>query len=172
MISFSALDLITSMALVWYLVAWQALIGASFFVFVVAYGSFAAHKSGTVRHQSAAVTDERLKIMKEIIAGIRVVKMYAWEWNFRDLVAQIRRLYTCLSPLHDITTLLDRRGRAGGLGGLKPSPPTSHFKQQELEFPGLQIWKLSIGGYAPLCFNLHAQLNFPFCSPCQSGSTT
>ena len=80
------------MALVWYLVAWQALLGASFFLAVVAYGSFAAHKAGKVRHQSAAVTDKRLDMMKEIIAGIRVVKMYAWEWNFTDLIAQIRRL--------------------------------------------------------------------------------
>ena len=80
------------MILVWYLVAWQALIGASFFLLVFAYGSFAAHKAGKVRHQSAAVTDQRLEIMKEIITGIRVVKMYAWEGNFTDLVAQIRRL--------------------------------------------------------------------------------
>ena len=85
------LDIIASVVLVWYLVAWQALIGTSVFLLVVAYGSFAAHKAGKVRHQSAAVTDRRLEIMKEIITGIRVVKMYAWEWNFTDLVAQIRR---------------------------------------------------------------------------------
>ena len=91
-LSFVPVDIIASMVLVWYLVAWQALIGTSFFLLVVAYGSFAAHKAGKVRHQSAAVTDKRLEIMKEIITGIRVVKMYAWEWNFRDLVAQIRRL--------------------------------------------------------------------------------
>ena len=86
------LDIVASMVLVWYLVAWQALIGTSFFLLVVSYGSFAAHKAGKVRHQSAAVTDKRLKITKEIITGIRVVKMYAWEWNFTDLVGQIRRL--------------------------------------------------------------------------------
>ena len=94
--SFVPLDIAASMVLVWYLVAWQALIGASFFLLVVAYGSYAAHKAGKVRHQSAAVTDKRLEIMKEIITGIRVVKMYAWEWNLRDLVAQIRRLVSRL----------------------------------------------------------------------------
>ena len=91
-LSFVPLDIVASMILVWYLVAWQALIGASFFLLVVVYGSFAAHKAGKIRQQSAAVTDKRLEIMKEIITGIRVVKMYAWEWNLRDLVAQIRRL--------------------------------------------------------------------------------
>ncbi|KAL9978591.1 hypothetical protein ACROYT_G016125 [Oculina patagonica] len=88
---FAPLDLVISMALLWYLFAWQALIGASFFLLVVVYGSFAAHEAGKVRHQSAAVTDKRLQMMKEIITGIRVVKMYAWEWNFSDLVAQLRR---------------------------------------------------------------------------------
>ena len=90
-VPFVPLDIVVSMVLLWYLVAWQALIGASCFLLVVVYGSFAAHKAGKVRHQSAAVTDKRLEIMKEIISGIRVVKMYAWEWNFTDLVAQIRR---------------------------------------------------------------------------------
>ena len=95
-LSFVPLDIVASMILVWYLVAWQALIGASFFLLVVAYGSLAAHKAGKIRQQSAAVTDKRLEIMKEIITGIRVVKMYAWEWNLRDLVAQIRRLVSKL----------------------------------------------------------------------------
>lgn len=93
--SFAFVDLIASLALVWYLVAWQALLGISFFLVVVAYGSFIARKTGKIRHRAAAVTDERLKIMNEIISGIRMVKMYAWEWNFRDLVAQIRRLEDC-----------------------------------------------------------------------------
>ena len=104
---FVPLDIVACMILLWYLVAWQALIGASFFLLVVVYGSFAAHKAGKVRHKSAAVTDKRLEIMKEIIAGIRVVKMYAWEWNFTDLVAQIRRFVNQfgfqparLQPLH------------------------------------------------------------------------
>ena len=89
--SFVALDIVVALALVWYLVAWQALIGVCFFLFVSVYGSLAAHKSGNIRKKAAAQTDKRLEIMKEIVAGIRVVKMYAWEWNFRDLVAQIRR---------------------------------------------------------------------------------
>lgn len=96
MFSFALLDIVASMAIVWYLVAWQALVGASFFLLVIAYGSFAAQKAGKIRQRSAAVTDKRLQIIKEIVAGIRVVKMYAWEWNFRDLVAQIRRcVQTC-----------------------------------------------------------------------------
>jgi len=79
------------MVLVWYLVAWQALIGACVFLVVIVYGSVAAQKAGQIRKSAAAQTDRRLEIMREIVRGIRVVKTYAWEWNFRELVAQIRR---------------------------------------------------------------------------------
>jgi len=105
--SFALLDIIVSLVLVWYLVAWQALIGAGLILIVSAYGSVAAHKAGMIRKKVAAQTDKRLEIMREVIAGIRVVKMYAWEWNFRDLVAEIRRfeptvLYCMLSMIHTI----------------------------------------------------------------------
>lgn len=65
--------------------------GVGFLVLVSVYGSLAASKSGRIRKKVAAQTDKRLEIMKEIVSGIRVVKMYAWERNFRDLVAEIRR---------------------------------------------------------------------------------
>ena len=95
---FVALDIIVSLVLVWYLVAWQGLIGVCFFIFVFVYDTLAAHKAGDVRKKAAAQTDKRLEIMKEIIAGIRVVKMYAWEGNFMDLVAEIRRFVSgCFS---------------------------------------------------------------------------
>ena len=43
--SFAVLDIIASMVLVWYLVVWQALIGACFFLVVIGYGSVAAKKA-------------------------------------------------------------------------------------------------------------------------------
>lgn len=85
------LDILCALALMWYLVAWQAMIGASIFLLVSVYNSVAASKAGKIRNKAAAQTDKRLTVIKEIVTGIRVVKMYAWEWNFRDLIAQIRR---------------------------------------------------------------------------------
>ena len=67
------------------------MIGASIFLLVSMYNSIAASKAGKIRNKAAAQTDKRLTVIKEIVTGIRVVKMYAWEWNFRDLIAQIRR---------------------------------------------------------------------------------
>lgn len=44
------------------------------------------------RAKTAVLTDERIKVMNEIISGIRVIKMYTWEEPFAKLVADIRRL--------------------------------------------------------------------------------
>lgn len=90
-LAFALLDIAISIAIIWTVVAWQALIGACFFLAVSAYGASAARKAGKWRRKAADQIDKRLKVIKEIVAGIRVVKMYAWEGNFRDLVARIRR---------------------------------------------------------------------------------
>ena len=43
------------------------------------------------RFASARYTDERIKLMNEIISGIRVIKMYGWEYAFKRLISEIRR---------------------------------------------------------------------------------
>ena len=43
------------------------------------------------RLKAAIHTDKRVKVMNEVISGIRVIKMYAWEYAFRDLVSSIRK---------------------------------------------------------------------------------
>lgn len=44
-----------------------------------------------MRIQTAKKTDERIRIMSEIIQGIKVIKMYAWEHSFANLVAEARK---------------------------------------------------------------------------------
>ena len=44
-----------------------------------------------IRFKSALVTDKRVRVMNEIISGIRVIKMYAWENAFRKLITKLRR---------------------------------------------------------------------------------
>ena len=36
-------------------------------------------------------TDKRIRIMNEIIAGMRIIKMYAWEKAFAKLIESYRR---------------------------------------------------------------------------------
>ena len=61
------------------------------FFCLVAFQVLLAKKAASLSEKAASFTDERLMVMNEIISGIRAVKMYAWEWNFRDLVHDLRR---------------------------------------------------------------------------------
>ena len=88
---FAPIEIISSGVLLWYLIGWQALLGASFFLVVITYISVLSRKAGQLREKAASVTDERLEIMNEVIGGIRAVKMHAWEWNFRDMIRNLRK---------------------------------------------------------------------------------
>ena len=85
------LESIASLVILWYLIGWQALVGVALFFVLVAFQILMARKAAKLREKAAAFTDERLVVMNEIISGIRAVKMYAWEWNFRDVVGDLRR---------------------------------------------------------------------------------
>ena len=44
-----------------------------------------------LRSKTAALTDDRIRTMSEVITGIRTVKMNAWEESFIDLITRLRR---------------------------------------------------------------------------------
>ncbi|XP_046597102.1 ATP-binding cassette sub-family C member 4 isoform X2 [Neodiprion lecontei] len=54
--------------------------------------SYLTHISAKLRSKIADRTDERVQIMSELISGIQVVKMYAWEKPFELIVSRVRKL--------------------------------------------------------------------------------
>jgi ABC-type siderophore export system fused ATPase/permease subunit len=44
----------------------------------------------SIRHKTAAVQDERLKLFSNVIEGMRLIKLYAWEIPYRKLVLAVR----------------------------------------------------------------------------------
>lgn len=65
------------MVILWYLIVWEALVGAALFFVLVAFQTLLAKKSVKLRDRTAAFNDKRLVVMNEIISRIRAVKMYA-----------------------------------------------------------------------------------------------
>lgn len=77
------LELIIGLVILWYLIGWEALVGAVIFFILVAFQMLMARKAAKLRKMAAAFTDKRLVVMNEIIT--------VWEWKFRDAVCEIRR---------------------------------------------------------------------------------
>ena len=87
----SPFDLIILGILLWVLIGWQAVTGLTFALILIPYVFITTGWAAKLRMRAAQVTDKRLAVMNEIISGIRAVKMYAWEWPYRDTMRQIRR---------------------------------------------------------------------------------
>ncbi|XP_062142485.1 probable multidrug resistance-associated protein lethal(2)03659 [Drosophila sulfurigaster albostrigata] len=68
-----------------------AIFGVAFMLAFIPLQAWLGKKSSALRMRTALRTDERVRMMNEIIAGIQVIKMYAWEVPFEQLVAFARK---------------------------------------------------------------------------------
>ncbi|KAB0802273.1 hypothetical protein PPYR_04459 [Photinus pyralis] len=69
----------------------SAVLGMVFLLSFIPVQFFLGKKAATFRLRTALRTDERVRLMNEIISGIQVIKMYTWEKPFAKLVAFARR---------------------------------------------------------------------------------
>lgn len=59
--------------------------------FVQFVSVFMGKLTSMYRLRTAVKTDERVRLMSEIITGIQVIKMYTWEKSFAKLIEFIRQ---------------------------------------------------------------------------------
>lgn len=67
-----------------------AIIGLMLLVAFIPFQMWAGKKAVYYRRLTAERTDYRVKLMNEIIQGIQVIKMYAWEKSFAQIISDIR----------------------------------------------------------------------------------
>ncbi|CAD6992278.1 unnamed protein product [Ceratitis capitata] len=68
----------------------SAVIGVAFMLSFIPLQAYVGKQAAHYRRKTAERTDLRVKLMNEIIQGIQVIKMYAWENSFAKLIADIR----------------------------------------------------------------------------------
>ncbi|KAF5283718.1 hypothetical protein FQR65_LT13753 [Abscondita terminalis] len=73
-------------------VGYSAIVGVLFILLFIPLNLFMGKLFSKYRTKSAARTDERIRLMNEILLGISIIKMYTWEKPFTELVDTYRRL--------------------------------------------------------------------------------
>ncbi|XP_067646383.1 probable multidrug resistance-associated protein lethal(2)03659 [Eurosta solidaginis] len=68
-----------------------AFFGVVFMLLFLPLQAYLGKRTSVLRLRTALCTDERVRMMNEIISGIQVIKMYAWEKPFGKMVQEARR---------------------------------------------------------------------------------
>uniref|UniRef100_A0A668AYE5 Multidrug resistance-associated protein 4 n=1 Tax=Myripristis murdjan TaxID=586833 RepID=A0A668AYE5_9TELE len=74
-----------------YVIGPSCLAGMTVLVILMAVQTMFGRLFSSLRAQTAALTDDRIRTMNEVISGIRIIKMYGWERPFSAMVDEVRR---------------------------------------------------------------------------------
>ncbi|XP_025056143.1 multidrug resistance-associated protein 4 isoform X4 [Alligator sinensis] len=85
------LQAIAVTALRWIEIGPSCLAGMAVLIILLPLQTCIGRWFSSFRSRTAAFTDVRIRTMNEVITGIKIIKMYAWEKAFADLVNTIRR---------------------------------------------------------------------------------
>uniref|UniRef100_V5I844 ABC-type glutathione-S-conjugate transporter n=1 Tax=Anoplophora glabripennis TaxID=217634 RepID=V5I844_ANOGL len=90
MIWSAPLQIILSLYFLWYELGPSVLAGLAVMIILIPVNGFIANKVKTLQIKQMKNKDERVKLMNEILSGIKVLKLYAWEPSFENQVLKIR----------------------------------------------------------------------------------
>ncbi|XP_032133380.1 multidrug resistance-associated protein 4 isoform X6 [Sapajus apella] len=85
------LQAIAVTALLWMEIGISCLAGMAVLIVLLPLQSCFGKLFSSLRSKTATFTDVRIRTMNEVITGIRIIKMYAWEKSFSDLITNLRR---------------------------------------------------------------------------------
>lgn len=67
------------------------MLGIGFMLSFIPLQVWIGKRAAVYRLKTTKRTDVRVKLMNEIVQGIQVIKMYAWENSFANMIAKVRR---------------------------------------------------------------------------------
>uniref|UniRef100_A0A8C0F341 Canalicular multispecific organic anion transporter 1 n=1 Tax=Bubo bubo TaxID=30461 RepID=A0A8C0F341_BUBBB len=86
----SPLQIILSIVFLWGELGPSVLAGIAVMVLLIPINGFLVAKAKTIQVRNMKNKDERMKIMSEILNGIKILKLFAWEPSFEKRVNEIR----------------------------------------------------------------------------------
>ncbi|XP_067890479.1 multidrug resistance-associated protein 4 isoform X2 [Heterodontus francisci] len=85
------LQAIAVVALLWHEIGPSCMAGMAVLLILMPIQTVFGKWFSVLRGKTAVLTDERIRTMNEVISGMRIIKMYAWEKPLSVLIAQIRK---------------------------------------------------------------------------------
>lgn len=83
--------IVTMLYLYFFNFGWSVFAACSVFIFYIPFQMYMGTWFSKLRGRTAILTDERIRLMNELIPAMRVIKMYTWEKPFAKLVELARR---------------------------------------------------------------------------------
>ncbi|XP_017579160.1 canalicular multispecific organic anion transporter 2 isoform X1 [Pygocentrus nattereri] len=87
----SPLQIILALFFLWQTLGPSVLAGVAVMILLIPLNAVIAMKTRTYQVEQMQYKDARIKLMNEILNGMKVLKLYAWEVSFKEKVLQIRQ---------------------------------------------------------------------------------
>ncbi|XP_054158178.1 ATP-binding cassette sub-family C member 4-like, partial [Oppia nitens] len=85
------INIAIGVAICWQYIGWVSFIGLAILMCFIPFNGLMGRLFLKIRRKVAALTDNRIRLMNDIITGMSVIKMYAWERHFSKLIADARK---------------------------------------------------------------------------------
>lgn len=99
-------QIIMSLYLLYGTLGYPAFAGVAIMIFAIPLNAYLARKSRELQKTQMGNRDSRIKMMDELLGGIKIIKLYAWESRFVERISDIRsqemdtlRRYAVLSAI-------------------------------------------------------------------------
>ena len=86
----SPLQIVISMVMLWEQIGPAVLAGLAVMLIVMPLNALMARVQQRMQRKLMAARDERVKVFNEVINGIKIIKMYAWETGFKEKIETTR----------------------------------------------------------------------------------
>ncbi|BFZ13432.1 hypothetical protein BsWGS_16472 [Bradybaena similaris] len=84
------LMIVLALYMLWGTLGPSSMAGLGVLLLLMPLNAWAAYKQRAYQMQQMKTKDERIKIMNEVLNGIKVLKLYAWEESFQNKITEIR----------------------------------------------------------------------------------